>query len=119
MKTYNTAVNFIPFKVHVLFQTTYDEGKLRCLRNSNKILPRSSNQVTRGVAMSFGFRQSPTLSTVPNPTAARRLAIIEDNRFDAEAEALGKFVSTDTLIPMLVPPKKVPNVTSVSRFGFR
>lgn len=84
------------------------------MRSSN------SSQMSKGVAMSFGFKRRPAPSIAANATAARRLANVDGNGNDADTDALASNVApTGRSTPRLAPPKKEPNATRVSRFGFR
>ncbi|XP_074034066.1 uncharacterized protein isoform X4 [Leptinotarsa decemlineata] len=83
---------------------------------------------TRGVATSFGFKRRPTTApaVASNASAARRLAHaanndgLDRNGNDAETDGLTANVApTGRSTPRLVPPRKEPNATRVSRFGFR
>ncbi|KRT81970.1 hypothetical protein AMK59_5461, partial [Oryctes borbonicus] len=73
--------------------------------------------------MSFGFRKRPVSSSYTgNPVAARRLASadIDRNGNNGDTEPLtANAVPSGRTTPRLAPPKKEPNASRVSRFGFR
>ncbi|XP_018579087.1 uncharacterized protein LOC108917117 isoform X3 [Anoplophora glabripennis] len=104
------------------YQSPDDENnKPRSPVDSNKRMAHS-----KGVSMSFGFRRRPMTapSIASNANAARRLAnadVIDRNGNEhTDTDALTSNVApTGRSTPRLAPPKKEPNATRVSRFGFR
>ncbi|KAK9737001.1 hypothetical protein QE152_g11074 [Popillia japonica] len=92
-------------------------------RSPNDEKETSKKSITKGVAMSFGFRKRPVSAQYTgNPIAARRLASadIDRNGNNGDTEPLTtNAVPSGRTTPRLAPPKKEPNASRVSRFGFR
>lgn len=85
---------------------------------------KTTNALTKGVAMSFGFKKRPLTahSFAGNPVAARRLAGADfDGNGNTDTQPLTpNSTPIGRTTPKLAPPKKeaIAN-TRVSRFGFR
>ncbi|XP_022919571.2 uncharacterized protein [Onthophagus taurus] len=102
------------------FGGTSDTGdKVVLVSPSDEKQTQKKSNLTKGVAMSFGFRKKPPpTTTYGNPAAARRLAA-NDSIDKNGNDDVNSIPPSGRSTPKLVPPRKEPHSTRVSRFGFR